>query len=321
MKDSEKSTAELIEELTRLRQRVQTLEDQNKLFQAILDQAPIMISVKDLAGNITLANRRFNVLEHLAYEEFAGHNIYDLFPHDVADALWKDDLKVLASNQTLETEEAMTHSDKTKHMYYTVKFPISDEKDSVFGLCSLSYDISEVKQSLELSITDKLTGLYSRHYFNMCFQGQLYQSKQSQQLFTLMYVNIDQFDAFKAEYGEHRTNELVTTVAEALQSICNRTDDLCFRLKDHRFACILSSSDIKDIESTAEEVRTYVESLSIDHPSNTPEPIVTISLGYSVVNWLAKWDQQKICQMTKQALIKATFQGGNQICIIKQSEE
>ncbi|MFT4928959.1 MAG: diguanylate cyclase (GGDEF)-like protein/PAS domain S-box-containing protein [Phenylobacterium sp.] len=317
MKDSDKSKEQLLSEISQLRQQVETLQSSNKTFEAILEKAPILISVKDLKGNITLANQRFNVLEHFAYEEFVGHNIYELFPDDVADALWKDDLKALAGNALVESEQAMTHTDKSTHVYYTVKFPIADKAAEVFGICSLSYDITEIKQSLELSINDRITGLYSRHYFNMCFQGELTQSKRNHTLFTLILVDIDQFDTFQNNYGNSRTDELVTTVAEMLQNICCRTKDLCFRLKDQRLACMLPATDEKDIEFIAEEIRSYVASLSIEHTENTPYGHVTVSIGYTMSYFQDTLGQKEICAMAKEALIKAKDQGGNQICMLR----
>lgn len=317
MNDSDKTKQQLLAEIGQLRQRIEVLEDSNKTFEAIMDKAPLLISVKDLQGNITLANERFNLLEHLNYEEFVGHNIYELFPAEVADALWKDDLLALAGNKLVESELPMTHTDKSKHIYYTVKFPVTDPKDEVFGVCSVSYDITEIKHSLELSINDKLTGLYSRHYFNMCFPSELGQSKRNKSLLTLMLIDIDGFENFQTDYGHHRTDELVTTVAVTLQNICSRSDDLCFRLKDHRLACLLSVSDEKDVEFIAEEIRSYIESLSIEHSNKEANDIVTVSLGYSLSHWQDQLEQEQICKMAKESLLQAKAQGGNQICLTK----
>ena len=109
--------------------------------QAILDYSPTLISTKDLEGNITLANKQFEVLAGPAPEAFINKNIYDLFPHHIADALWKNDLA--AQNGPIRTEEVVEHKDGTLHTYLTTKFPITDSRDELLGTCAISTDITD----------------------------------------------------------------------------------------------------------------------------------------------------------------------------------
>jgi PAS domain S-box-containing protein len=129
------------------RRAEEELRDSEAKLRAIVDHSPALISTKDLDGNITLANRHFEVLSGPAPQEFIGRNVYDLFPHDVADELWKNDLA--ARGGPVETEETVEHSDGTKHVYLTVKFPLTNEDGTLLGTCAISTDITERKRNEE----------------------------------------------------------------------------------------------------------------------------------------------------------------------------
>lgn len=79
-----------------LEEQIESLKAENKLLRAkssllnsILENAPILISAKDLQGKILFVNEHFRVLEGPTPEEFIHKNVYDLFPADIADALWQ----------------------------------------------------------------------------------------------------------------------------------------------------------------------------------------------------------------------------------------
>lgn len=126
---------------------LEALRESQAQLQAILDHSPALISIKDLEGNVVLVNRNFEVLEGPSPQEFMGKNVYDLFPHDVAEALWKNDLAALEAGGPVEAEEVVAHKDGTWHTYLTVKFPLFEEHGQAFGICAISTDITERKRA------------------------------------------------------------------------------------------------------------------------------------------------------------------------------
>lgn len=128
------------------RKRAQAaLRNTENRLQAILDYAPALISTKDLDGNVTLLNKRFEDIIGPNPESVLGRNVYDLFPRDVADSLWQNDLSARAG--ALEVEEEVEHLDGSQHTYLTVKFPFTDEHKKLLGTCAISTDITERKQA------------------------------------------------------------------------------------------------------------------------------------------------------------------------------
>lgn len=318
MNDCDKTQQQLLEEIAQLREQLATVQEQNKICLNILDNAPLLISAVDLHGNLTLANQRCNIVENVCNKQFVGNSIHDLFPPKIATPMWQNNMLALSTNDKVETEELITHKDKTKHVYFTIKFPLNEENDNPFGVASISYDITELRYALELSITDKLTGLYSRRYFNMRFPGELNQAYRTKHLFSLLMLEIDHFDKYEQMHGKQRSRDVASTIASILQSVCSRADDLNFRLSSSQMASIFTITDFKEAQSAAEEIREYVESLAIEHGDNPKHGLVTVSMGIAVVSHKEGLEQETIVSICEEAMEKSKSLGGNVICLAEK---
>lgn len=113
-------------------------------FNNILDNSPSLISIKDFQGNIVLVNRQFDVLEGPGHQGFVGKNLFDVFPREVAEQLWQNDLAARHARKAITSEEVVRHKDGKNHTYLTVKFPLIQHQD-VIGTCAISTDITERK--------------------------------------------------------------------------------------------------------------------------------------------------------------------------------
>lgn len=116
---------------------------------AILDYSPAVIYVKDIQGRYILTNSRWSNLFHLDREEIKGKTDFDIFPHQIAQAFWAKDQKVLTSRSPLQFEE-VTPDDDGLHTYLSIKFPLYDSAGEVDALCSICVDITEPKQAPSL---------------------------------------------------------------------------------------------------------------------------------------------------------------------------
>jgi PAS domain S-box-containing protein len=123
------------------------LQESQSQLQAVMDYSPALISIKDLNGNILLANKTFEVLDMPPLHELIGKNIFDLLPKVVAKQLWDNDLAALHAKGPIRAEERVRHKDGSWHTYWTVKFPIYLRSDQPFGICAISNDITEHKQA------------------------------------------------------------------------------------------------------------------------------------------------------------------------------
>lgn len=132
-------------DLSERKRAEEALKESTRWLSAILDHYPGFISAKDPTGTVILVNRNFSVLEGPSPEEFIGKNVFDLFPKDIADVLWRNDLAAQQAPGPLESEETVVHKDGSQHTYLTVKFPIR-EADQLVATGAISVDITERKR-------------------------------------------------------------------------------------------------------------------------------------------------------------------------------
>lgn len=125
---------------------VETPNETSRLLQAILDNSPAVIYVKDALGRYLLINRLYEVLFRVRREELLGKTDYAIFAREAADALRRNDLQVLSTNQPLECEENVPHEDGI-HTYISLKFPIHSPDGAPCAVCGISTDITTRKRT------------------------------------------------------------------------------------------------------------------------------------------------------------------------------
>ena len=159
-----------VTEQYRLRQAAAKSE---KLLSSIMNNSPAIIYVKNLDGIFTYINTQFLNVFHLQKEDVIGKNLYDLFPREIADDMYHNDKIVLSSNTILEKEETAPLDDGI-HTYSSIKFPLIDDKGTIYAVCGISTDITLRKQQEELlrrsnkmDALGKLTGGIAHDYNNM----------------------------------------------------------------------------------------------------------------------------------------------------------
>ncbi|AUX45097.1 protein kinase [Sorangium cellulosum] len=113
--------------------------------QAIIDNSPAIIYVKDLEGRLLLINRRFEQVVHLPRQQVIGKRDHDLFPREAADLFAAHDRRVIETGEPLDIEEVVPQDDGL-HTYLSLKFTLRDAAGAVYAVCGISTDITERKR-------------------------------------------------------------------------------------------------------------------------------------------------------------------------------
>jgi PAS domain S-box-containing protein len=122
------------------------LRENKRRMQAVLDQVPAVVYLKDGAGRYLWANRRHAELTGVANGVLTGKTDLDLFPRDQAEAFRANDAEVLASRQAIEFEEMESGHGKPR-IYSSLKFPLLDEDGRPYAVCGVSTDITELRKA------------------------------------------------------------------------------------------------------------------------------------------------------------------------------
>jgi anti-anti-sigma factor len=130
------------------RKRAETeLERQKEELQAIVENIPIMLFIKD-AERLCFerVNKAAEELMGYAREELIGMSDYDFFSKEEADFFTEKDRDVLNSKELLDVpEESFTMNHRLRIMH-TKKIPLVDEQGIPRHLLGISEDITERKQ-------------------------------------------------------------------------------------------------------------------------------------------------------------------------------
>ncbi len=164
-------------------------------------------------------------------------------------------------------------------------------------------------QLYEMAITDELTRLYIRRYFNLKLEGEIRRSKRYGHKMSLVMCDLDRFKSVNDTYGHQMGDVVLQTVAGVLRSNA-REMDTPSRFGGEEFAVILPETDADGAVVMAERVRKAVEGLRIE---GLPQSI-TISLGVASFPQHAAGVRELI-GAADAALYNAKHQGRNRVCV------
>ena len=119
-----------------------------RLIEAVVENSPAVIYVKDLAGRYLMVNRRYADIFQLDQSAVIGKTDHDIFPKDTADAFRAMDERVAAADAAL-TDEETAPLDNGLHSYISVKTPLRDDSGRTYAVFGISTDISEQRRAEE----------------------------------------------------------------------------------------------------------------------------------------------------------------------------
>ncbi|MEX2009467.1 MAG: PAS domain S-box protein, partial [Dongiaceae bacterium] len=116
--------------------------------QALADNSPTRIFMKDRDGRYLFANREFEKFYGLSAAHIRGKTAHEVFPRAEAEIYTEHDREVLRTLAPVERETAWQAADGLQ-ISSEVKFPIFDENGTAVGVGCIETDITERKRAEE----------------------------------------------------------------------------------------------------------------------------------------------------------------------------
>jgi diguanylate cyclase (GGDEF)-like protein len=161
---------------------------------------------------------------------------------------------------------------------------------------------------LELSLTDGLTGVHNRRYFEIMLQKETERSRRYKRDLAVLMIDIDHFKKYNDSFGHPAGDEALRELAQNIAQGARRGLDVVSRYGGEEFAIILPETDLAGARMVAENVR-----LGIAESRKFLQPI-TVSLGIASTAG-EEMTAQTLVDQADRGLYQAKCQGRNRTVI------
>lgn len=194
------------------------------------------------------------------------------------------------------------------------------QRDQAFrDLHQLQKELEASNVELErLSSIDGLTGIPNRRSFDEYLAKEWGRSVREENSLSLLLIDIDFFKKYNDGYGHQGGDDCLRKVATTLADTMRRSSDMVARYGGEEFAVVLPNTDIDGAVVIAEELRSAVEKLALEHEFSDVSEFVTISLGAAGIPPECGEDSASLISLSDEALYEAKAQGRNRCCRAKQ---
>lgn len=135
-------------DITEHRRSRERLERSEAELKAILDNAPITVFAKDLAGRFTMTNRNFDDAFPFGRGFALGKMDADFLPPEVARQNRTNDLIALEKDAPIEFEEHVPVREELRS-FLGFKFPLRDAQGRPYAVCGIMSDITALRRAEE----------------------------------------------------------------------------------------------------------------------------------------------------------------------------
>ena len=260
----------------------QSLEIAEQWKKDLFNNSSSVIYTKDLQGKYTSVNAAFEHLLEVRPEQVIGKNDYELYSHEVAEILRKNDRKALSTNGPIDVEEFVS-DDRGHYIYQSIKFPLKNEHGEVYGICGISTDITQRKQAeievLQHAHFDSLTGLPNRSLMLERLSQLIDEAKRNSEKFAVLFIDLDDFKKINDSLGHEIGDRLLIECSNILKDSIGRTDTVG-RLGGDEFMLLLRNT--KDQAEIMEVLENILSRFKLPFKIEDRELILTLSVGIAV---------------------------------------
>ena len=233
------------------RLRVQALED-------IIRLSPDLIIAADINGAITIFNKGAEELTGFREPSMLGMPVDRLFSSDEVTQM----MKLLYENGKFMGYK--THIITRNHVKVPVEMSaamIRSADGEPLYTVGISRDIRSrlqiEAQLTQLALTDPLTHLFNRRYFEEQLGQEIEASRRYGNPLSLLIVDIDHFKRINDTAGHVRGDQILQATAEVIRKRL-RGADMAFRIGGEEFAVLSPRTGFKGGVVLAEEIRTLI---------------------------------------------------------------
>ena len=168
-----------------------------------------------------------------------------------------------------------------------------------------------VQQSIELSVTDPLTGLYNRRYLDSQVEVMVDSAANRGKPLSILMLDVDYFKAVNDTYGHEAGDRVLRELANRIRRNI-RNVDLGFRVGGEEFVIVLPDTEAEVAMKVAERLRKAVSSRAF--PLNDGKGALPVTISAGIVSFSSPGDTlEALLKRADEALYKAKREGRNRV--------
>jgi diguanylate cyclase (GGDEF)-like protein/PAS domain S-box-containing protein len=303
-------------------------ENLRTIFNASVD-AKLITRMRD--GLIIDANEEFTQMTGYSYQETVGKSTVDI-------ALWNSPeerlqfISELSEGDNVAVRELEFRRKDSSSFFGLILGKVIIIDDAPHIVCVISditerkraeSQISELIAQLESekktaqinAITDSLTGLLNRRYFDEYLRQEFSRLERSCTPISLIMLDVDHFKLYNDTYGHISGDNCLRMIAETLKSVVSSELNILVRYGGEEFTVILTETENDGAIIFARRILNAVEQLKIPHSTSVTSKFITVSLGVVTAFPANISDPEKLVNMADEALYKAKEDGRNRFVV------
>ena len=301
---------ELLEIQENLEHKVQEKTKELNRYIDLVDEN-ILVSSCDTKGIITYASKAFVRVSGYKEHELIGQ-AHSIVRHPDSTKSQFENLWKTIKNGNIWKGEIKNRSKNNQDYWVDATiYPNFSDDGKILGYTAVRIDITDKKEIEKMSITDELTSLYNRRYFNTVFSQELIKATKKETNFAFIMMDIDNFKKYNDNYGHQKGDKVLENLSIIFRSLFEDEGDYSFRLGGEEFGAIFHADGIDKAKDKAKSVCESIYDANIEHKYNESYNRITVSIGLFFSSNTKGFNESKIYRLADEALYEVKENGRN----------
>ena len=310
---------------------IRKYQDEDGDFMRIIAQSndPLIDRLNNIIGSPGIQTRRLSYSQESVYADtmklrtIIQTKALDLTLGTILPDVPKETIEKIMTNQPVRSIIVIPLIAQEKEFGWFCVFSAREELASAemdfLGLFAkqieMAITIADLFQAVrEQAVTDALTGLYNRRYFEEALDKEVQRAKRQKQPFSIIGIDLDFLKKINDTYGHTFGDIAIKTIADILKKNA-RSVDVPARIGGEEFNVLLPGINSDGAMIAAERIRKAIESVEIDTIGH-----ITGSLG--VATYFEHTDNvEELLELTDQAMYTSKREGRNRVTLAKPISE
>lgn len=301
-------------DITEQKQAADTLLQQKKLLEGVIDAIPDIIAIQRPDHTVEHYNRAGYEMIGLTHKDLKNKKCYELLGRDreCGQCATREAMK---TGRLSELEKYVPELGMHLHCRSN---PIRDQNGNIVRIVEQLRDITEYQAAKEklklLATTDDLTGLWNRRHFMNMLGREANRARRYQEIFSVLLIDIDDFKRINDTYGHGTGDAVLEHFGKTIRAGLRHTD-VAGRLGGEEFSILLPETELDEAVRLAERLRSAIEKT----PAVCSEKEIrfTASIGIAVYHRDCAWpdDGSELLAAADRGLYEAKRTGKNRYAI------